>query len=569
MDYNYNYKLWLQRAKEQPVASELEQLAGNEAEIKESFSSELSFGTAGIRGKMAAGTARMNIYTVRRATQGLADHINGCYGGGSVAIAYDTRNNSALFALESAGVLAANGISVQIFPDCEPTPVLSYAVRSLHCRMGIMITASHNPAVYNGYKVFGSDGCQITENDARLIFDCIDRLDYFDGIRCTRVTLDQPGDKVTVIGKKLLLDYRRAVLDCAVGVKASLLSELKVAYTPLHGAGYKHCMSVMEEIGVGSVSVVEQQRDPDGNFTTCEYPNPETEAALKLGVELCAEKGCDILLATDPDADRVGVAVRTSGGCVRLTGNEVGALLLDFIIKLRKANGTLPEKAVAVRSLVSTPLVDAIAAKNGVEIRKVLTGFKYIGEQILRLEQKGEQSRYIFGFEESCGYLAGTYVRDKDAQCAVMLLCEMAAYYKKKGKTLCDVLFELYAEFGFYRTRTLSYEFEGLSGAKVMADKMAAIRRNTPEAFAGRSIIAVSDYMSRRRCSVALGVEQPIDLPVSDIVEWELDGGADLIVRPSGTEPKIKVYVMVCESTDAGSESTLDSLCAEVDKLMK
>lgn len=562
MDYKHEYSIWKDKVTDRALTAELNDIGSNDNELKERFSVEMAFGTAGIRGKMGAGTSRMNIYTVRRATQGLANHICDCYGGGSVAIAYDTRNNSRLFAEESASVLVASGIKVYFFDDAEPTPMLSFAVRSFGCRMGIMITASHNPAAYNGYKVFGADGCQITENDAQMILSCIERLDYF-GDAKTEPFAGHP--LVTVIGRKLTADFYKAVLATSVGIKPSVMGKLKVAYTPLHGTGCKHIIALLGEIGVTELSVVEEQREPDGNFTTCEYPNPETEGALRLGVKLCVDTKSDILLATDPDADRVGVAVRVSETeCRILTGNEIGVLLLDFIVKQRRALGTLPENPVAVRSLVSTALTDKIAEKNGVELRRVLTGFKYIGEQIYRLEQKGEQKRFIFGFEESCGYLAGDYVRDKDANGACVLVSEMAAYYKKSGKTLCDVLADIYAEYGYFKTETLNFEFEGLAGAKKMADKMNLLRENLPESVDGRQIIAVSDYNTRKRRSLALNLVSPIELPSANIIEWELLGDAAVIIRPSGTEPKIKVYLMVCEDSEAKSAAAMERLAAEM-----
>lgn len=566
MDYKHEYAVWKEKATDSALAAELKDISNDENELKERFSVEMAFGTAGIRGKMGAGTSRMNIYTVRRATQGLANHIIGCYGGGSVAISYDTRNNSRLFAEESASVLAACGIKVFIYDDAEPTPMLSFAVRSLDCRMGIMITASHNPAEYNGYKVFGADGCQITENDAKMILSCIERLDYFEDIKTVAFAGNQ---LISSIGRKLTADFYKAVLETSAGIKPAILSKLKVAYTPLHGTGCKHIIHLLNEIGVKELSVVEEQRDPDGDFTTCEYPNPETEGALRLGVKLCLDTKSDILLATDPDADRVGVAVRTSETeCRILTGNEIGVLLLDFIIKQRRENGSLPDKPVAVRSLVSTALTDKIAEKSGVELRRVLTGFKYIGEQIYRLEQSGEQERFIFGFEESCGYLAGDYVRDKDANGACVLISEMAAVYKKEGKTLCDVLAELYSEYGYFKTKTLSFEFEGLAGAKKMADKMDFLRKNQPEQIDGRRVNAISDYRTRQRLSTAMKIVAPIDLPTADIVEWELMGDATVIIRPSGTEPKIKVYLMVCEKTEVESNGAMARLAAKMTEII-
>lgn len=569
MDYKSRYKEWKEKLEDKTLSEELSAIASNDTEIRERFAVEMAFGTAGIRGKMGVGTARMNVYTVRRATQGLANHIIKCYGGGSVAVSYDTRNNSPLFARVSAEVLAANGIEVHIYPDAEPTPMLSFAVRKLGCRMGIMITASHNPAEYNGYKVFGADGCQITENDAEMILSCINALDYFDDVKHEPIDLESPPKGVHIISPRLTEDYYKAVLATSTDVKESLLSKLDVAYTPLHGTGYKHVVELLGRIGVGNLSIVPEQREPDGNFTTCEYPNPETKAALKLGVELMLEKGCDILLATDPDADRVGVAVRRGDSARILTGNEVGILLLDFIIKRRSENKTLPERPVAVRSLVSTAMADKIAEKSGVECRKVLTGFKFIGEQIYKLEQNNEQNRFIFGFEESCGYLAGDYVRDKDAQCAAVLLAELAACCKKNKETLCDRLEKLYGEFGYYKSRTLSFEFEGLSGAKAMQDKMESLRVSPPQQLANRVVTAVSDYASRRWRSLTLNVSRPIDLSTSDILEWELLGGASVIVRPSGTEPKIKVYLMVCEQSEQESDKMLSELEAEVSGIIK
>lgn len=564
MDYKERAQEWIAKAADPALKAELAAIAGDDNELKERFVNEMSFGTAGIRGKMGVGVSRMNIYTVRRVTQGLADHINGVYGGGSVAVSYDTRHNSELFAHETAEVLAANGIGVAIYPTAEPTPMLSFAVRQLGCTMGVMITASHNPAAYNGYKVFDGNGCQITESDADLILRCIERLDYFDGIRHQPIDWQNVPAEVLVIGRRVVEEYHCAVLAACVETKPALLEKLKVAYTPLHGTGYRHVTALLEQTGVRQLHIVEEQREPDGDFTTCEYPNPETAAALERGIALMLEQQCDILLATDPDADRIGVAVRQGNEARILTGNDIGALLLDYIIRARQADGTLPTRPVAVRSMVSTALADRIAEKAGVELRCVLTGFKYIGEQIHLLEQAGEQERFIFGFEESCGYLSGEYVRDKDAQNAAVLIAGMAAACKKQGRTLADALEELYRTFGYYKTRTISFSFEGLSGARVMADKMAGFRRQAPAQLAGRAIVGTADYQTGIRRSAALGTETSIGLPKSDIIEWDLAGGGRVIVRPSGTEPKIKVYLMAAEPSEEQSKALIDALEKEL-----
>lgn len=567
MDYITRYNIWKQKLPEGELSAELEGLENDPLKLCERFGSEMAFGTAGIRGKMGVGTAYMNIHTVARATQGLANYMKK-NGGDEVAVSYDTRNNSRLFALVSAGVMVANGIRVFIYGDCQPTPMLSYAVRKLHCKMGIMITASHNPAQYNGYKVFDSTGCQINEHDAGLILSEIDSLDYFDGIEIKPVELNTPCEGVTVIEDSLTKEYYADVMKASLPANKEELSRLKVAYTPLHGTGLVHVTKLLEAMGVGRLHTVEQQREPDGNFTTCEYPNPETAAALELGIRLMTEKDCDILIATDPDADRVGVAVNNRGKAVILTGNEVGALLLDHVIEIRKQNGTLPKDPVAVRSLVSTPLADCIAEKNGVQCRRVLTGFKYIGEQLAMLEKEDGPHRFIFGFEESCGYLAGGYVRDKDAQNASVLVAQLAAHCKARGKTLVDRLEELYKEHGYHKSKTLSLEFDGLGGAGIMAEKMRSLRENPIVMLGERRTLVASDYSENMSLVIMTGEKREIGLPRADIVEIDLEGGATVIVRPSGTEPKIKIYVMVSEKTREQSDILLEQLSKQITDIL-
>ena len=545
MDIKQTYNEWLENAVEdKDLTAELESIKNNEDEIYDRFYTALKFGTAGLRGIIGAGTNRMNIYVVRQATQGLANYVLKKYGNGSVAISHDSRIKADLFMNEAARVLAANGIKVYITSELQPTPVLSYLVRYFKCQAGIMVTASHNPAAYNGYKAYGEDGCQMTDVAANTVYDEISKLDMFKDVKITDFDEAVKSGMIEYVDESVYDTYLEKVMEQQVNPGVCKGADLKVVYTPLNGTGNKLVRKVLGKIGVNDVVVVPEQELPDGNFTTCPYPNPEIKEALAKGLELCEKEQPDLLLATDPDADRVGIAVKDYDGSYRLiSGNEDGVMLTNYILSCKKASGTLPEKPVVVKTIVTTKLINKLCEKYGCELKNVLTGFKYIGEVILNLEKKHEENRYLFGFEESYGYLSGTYVRDKDAVVASMLVCEMAAYYKKQGKSLAEVIDGLYEEFGYYLNQTYSFEFDGAAGMQKMSDIMTAVRDNTPKSIAGYDVVKVSDYFLRKETDVATGSVTDIDLPKSNVIALHLADDNAVIIRPSGTEPKIKLYI--------------------------
>ena len=542
------YDLWLSRAVEDPdLSAELAGIAGDEAAINDRFYRDLEFGTGGLRGVIGAGTNRMNIYTIRRATQGLADYVNAAGLPKKVAIGHDSRIKGDLFAREAARVLAANGITAYLYPRLEPTPALSWAVRYLGCGAGICVTASHNPAKYNGYKVYGADGCQITLEAAAKVLAAIGQHDYFDSPKLVDYDEAVAAGTICSIDDKCLSDFVDAVLALRPG---NDVSKLKLVYTPLNGSGLEPVRMLLARMGVTQVTVVPEQEQPDGSFPTCPYPNPEIREAMETGLKLCDTVHPDLMIGTDPDCDRMGAAVPDGQGGYRLiTGNEMGVLLFDYICRTRLANGTMPKDPVAVTTIVSTDMATPIAAKYGVELRRTLTGFKFIGEQIGNLEAEGHAERYIFGFEESYGYLSGGHVRDKDAVNAVMLACEAAAWYAAQGMSLLDAVNALYKEFGFYRNALKSYTFEGESGMHTMQSIMAKLRAHAPAAIAGVKVAGVTDYE-----------HDDTGLPKADVLEYRLENGAKLMVRPSGTEPKIKVYL----SAVAGSEAEADAINAQM-----
>lgn len=545
MDIKQTYNEWLENAVEdKDLKAELESIKNNEDEIYDRFYTALKFGTAGLRGIIGAGTNRMNIYVVRQATQGLANYVLKKYGNGSVAISHDSRIKADLFMNEAARVLAANGIKVYITSELQPTPVLSYLVRYFKCQAGIMVTASHNPAAYNGYKAYGEDGCQMTDVAANTVYDEISKLDMFKDVKIADFDESVKTGMIEYVDESVYDTYLEKVMEQQVNPGVCKGADLKVVYTPLNGTGNKLVRKVLGKIGVNDVVVVPEQELPDGNFTTCPYPNPEIKEALAKGLELCEKEQPDLLLATDPDADRVGIAVKDYDGSYRLiSGNEDGVMLTNYILSCKKASGKLPEKPVVVKTIVTTKLINKLCEKYGCELKNVLTGFKYIGEVILNLEKKHEENRYLFGFEESYGYLSGTYVRDKDAVVASMLVCEMAAYYKKQGKSLAEVIDGLYEEFGYYLNKTYSFEFGGAAGMHKMADIMTAVRDNTPKSIAGYDVVKVSDYLLRKETDVATGSVTDIDLPKSNVIALHLADDNAVIIRPSGTEPKIKLYI--------------------------
>ena len=545
MDIKQTYNEWLENAVEdKDLKAELENIKNNEDEIYDRFYTALKFGTAGLRGIIGAGTNRMNIYVVRQATQGLANYVLKKYGNGSVAISHDSRIKADLFMNEAARVLAANGIKVYITSELQPTPVLSYLVRYFKCQAGIMVTASHNPAAYNGYKAYGEDGCQMTDVAASTVYDEISKLDMFKDVKIADFDEAVKSGMIEYVDESVYDTYLEKVMEQQVNPGVCNGADLKVVYTPLNGTGNKLVRKVLGKIGVNDVVVVPEQELPDGNFTTCPYPNPEIKEALAKGLELCEKEQPDLLLATDPDADRVGIAVKDYDGSYRLiSGNEDGVMLTNYILSCKKASGKLPEKPVVVKTIVTTKLINKLCEKYGCELKNVLTGFKYIGEVILNLEKKHEENRYLFGFEESYGYLSGTYVRDKDAVVASMLVCEMAAYYKKQGKSLAEVIDGLYEEFGYYLNQTYSFEFGGAAGMQKMSDIMSAVRDNTPKSIAGYDVVKVSDYLLRKETDVATGSVTDIDLPKSNVIALHLADDNAVIIRPSGTEPKIKLYI--------------------------
>ena len=532
--YLREYGRWLAADLEDfDLGAELRQIKGDDAEIRERFQVALKFGTAGLRGVLGAGTNRMNIYVVRQATQGVADWVKTQGGTQTVAISYDSRLKGSIFAKEAACVLAGNGINVRIYEDIMPVPALSFATRYYKCNAGIMVTASHNPAKYNGYKAYGPDGCQMTDEAASVVYESITKTDVLEGAK--RVSFAEGVEKglIRFVGDDCKDAFYAAVEACQVRPGLCADAGFKLVYSPLNGTGLVPVTRVLKDIGITDVTIVKEQEYPNGYFTTCPYPNPEIYAALEKGLELAKETGADLMLATDPDADRVGVAVKCDDGSYQLiSGNEMGVLLLDYIAEGRKEKGTLPKDPVAVKSIVSTPLADEVAKYHGVELRHTLTGFKWIGDQIARLEKDGEADRFIFGFEESYGYLAGSYVRDKDAVVASMLICEMAAYYRTQGTSLKAHLDELYARFGRYLNQIDSFEFPGLSGMDKMASIMTRFRQDPPTSIGGIKVTETVDY----KCPEKTG------LPSSNVLLFKLEDGSSAIVRPSGTEPKIKIY---------------------------
>lgn len=556
------YQSWRKNAVDDPdLQSELSAIENDAEAIQDRFYRDLAFGTGGLRGVIGAGTNRMNIYTVRKATQGLANYVKEAFSEPSVAISYDSRIKSTDFAKAAAEVLAANGVKVHIYTELKPTPMLSFAVRALHCSAGIMVTASHNPAKYNGYKAYGSDGCQMTIDAADAVLAKINALDIFNDVKHMPFDEALAAGMISYIGDDVIEDYFRNVLAQGINTDLCAKSGLKIVYTPLNGTGNKPVRTILNRIGIQEVTVVKEQENPDGNFTTCPYPNPEIREALQLGLQYCDQVKPDLLLATDPDADRVGIAVPDGkGGYALFSGNEVGAMLLEYICEQRIQKGTMPKHPVAVKTIVTTDIVEAICKAYGVELIEVLTGFKFIGEQIGFLEEKGEEDRYIFGFEESYGYLAGSYVRDKDAVVASMLICEMAAYYRTKGISMMQARENLYQKYGVYVHAQHSFTFEGESGMIRMQNIMEHLRTNRPEQIDNLKVIQFADYEKQVSIDLTTGTETAITLPKSNVLSFTLEQGAKVIIRPSGTEPKIKAYYTTTAATEAEAAAKKDEL---------
>lgn len=557
------YDLWCKNAVEDAdLQTELKAISGDKEAITDRFYRDLEFGTGGLRGVIGAGAYRMNIYTIRRATQGLADYVNEAFvSSPSVAIAYDSRIKSDVFAKTAASVLAANGIKVYIYPELMPTPMLSFAVRELKCSAGIVVTASHNPAKYNGYKVYGADGCQLTLGAAEIVLKNINNVPMFGGAKLIDFEKGIADGMIEYIGKNVIDNYLDNVSKQGIHTDLCATSGLKVVYTPLNGTGNKPVRAILDKIGIKDVTVVPEQEFPNGNFTTCPFPNPEIKEALAYGLKLCETVKPDLLLATDPDCDRVGIAVPSNAGYVLFTGNEVGAMLLEYICSERTRLGTMPEEPVAVKTIVTTDLAKKIAEAYGVKLIEVLTGFKFIGEQIGFLEDKGQENRYIFGFEESYGYLAGSYVRDKDAVVASMLICEMAAYYRTKGISLIEARENMYKKYGVFSHSQKSFTCEGEAGMERMNEIMSGLRLEPPAEIGGLKVLRIDDYMSGISVTTADDSKKMLTLPKSDVITFALDDGASVVIRPSGTEPKIKAYYTTIGATKVAA----DKLKAELE----
>ena len=553
------FELWRSHPSLDPaLQKELAAMQHDSAVIDDAFGAALQFGTGGLRGVLGAGTNRMNVHVVRRAAQAVADYLNEMSLPKRAAIGYDSRINSERFARETACVLAANGIEANLYPRLEPVPALSYAVRALSCGVGICITASHNPAQYNGYKVYGADGCQITLEAAEKILAAIEKIDCFDDVRLADFDAAAAAGRIVTIDEKCLDDFVQAVYDQRVGDGAGI-DALKLVYTPLNGTGLECVNKLLQKLGVTHVTVVPEQEKPDGDFPTCPYPNPEIREAMQKGLELCDKVHPDLLLGTDPDCDRCGTAVPDGKGGYRLiTGNEMGIILLDYICRTRLAQGTMPADPVAVTTIVSTDMATPVAKKYGIELRRTLTGFKFIGEQIGKLEAEGRADRYIFGFEESYGYLSGAHVRDKDAVNATLLVCEAAAWYAQQGKTLLDAIEALYKEFGYFRNALCSFAFEGETGMYTMQNLMKTLRADPLKEIAGYAVERVADYDT-----------DGTGLPRANVLEYHLAGGHKLMVRPSGTEPKIKVYLSAVGKSEAEADAVNAELAKAAEMLMK
>ena len=565
---NEKYNLWCQKSTKDPdLVKELNDIKANPELISDAFYKDLEFGTAGLRGVIGAGTNRMNIYTVGQASQGLAAYVNSVTKNGSIAIAYDSRIKSEVFAKVAAEVFAANGIKVYIYDELVPTPMLSFAVRRLKCDAGVVITASHNPAKYNGYKAYAPDGSQLGPEAADYVLSIMQSVDIFDGVKSVDFDAALSEGKIEYITQDIIDEYLDNVAKQRVE-KDIDFSALKVIYTPLNGAGNKPVRKILDRIGVKNVTVVPEQELPDGNFPTCPYPNPEIRQPFECALKLADQVKPDILLATDPDSDRVGIAVNQNGEFILVSGNDMGVLLLNYILERRKANGTLPLNPVAVKTIVSSELCQKIADRYGCTLINVLTGFKFIGEQITLLAEKGEQDRYILGYEESYGYLCGDYARDKDAVVASMLICEMTVFYKNLGKTLLDVLDEIYQEYGYYYSSQKSFTCEGQSGMAKIKEIMETLRQNPPKEICGSKIIKINDYGVSKSYDILNNLESEITLPKSQVLCYFLEDDSTFIVRPSGTEPKIKTYICAVGKTKQEAEQKREAMVEAGTKLL-
>ena len=569
-DIHALYARWKEKAVADPdLAAELAAIEGDEEAILDRFYKNLEFGTGGLRGVIGAGTNRMNVYTVGQATQGLASYLNETYDSPAVAIAYDSRIKSDTFARFAAGVLAANGLHVYIYPELVPTPMLSFAVRYFHCKGGIILTASHNPAKYNGYKCYDPEGYQMTDEAAAKTYGYIQQTDLFDDIKTMDFDEGLAKGLIEYIGTEVVEAFYKEVEKTCLSKEICQKTDPKIIYTPLNGTGNKHVRAMLSRIGIRDVRVVKEQELPDGNFPTCPYPNPEIRQVFECGLAMTKDFPADLLLATDPDCDRVGIAVKNGDDYELMTGNEVAVLLTQYLLERRAQLGLLPEKPVVIKSFVTTDLVTAVAKEYGAEVFDLLTGFKYIGELITQLEAKGEADRFIVGMEESYGYLSGIHARDKDAVVASTLICEMAAYYKAQGKSLYEVMQGLYAKHGMYLSTLLNYGFEGAAGMKIMAGIMDTLRENPPKAFGGMEVLKVADYKKGYTTDCKTGAQTPITLPRSNVLAFLLPNDNKVIARPSGTEPKIKFYLTAVADDRAAAEAVTALLQADVETYVK
>ncbi len=564
MEYMDRYQFWCDAKLPASIQQELAFIKDNTEELKSRFGSELQFGTAGMRGIMGAGSNRLNRYTVRRAAQGMAAWLSGSDLPKVAAIGYDSRHNSQLFAEVCAVAFAEAGIRTFLFDRLAPTPMLSFAVRKLGCGCGIVISASHNAGEYNGVKCYGPDGCQMTDEPAAIVTEQISHIPYFLPEQKSFEEFLREG-LVSYIGQALWEEYYQIVMAESVAPQMVRDAQLNIVYTPLCGTGNEPVREVLGRLNV-NINVVACQEKPDGDFKTCEYPNPETDAALAESYKVADTVPCDVILGTDPDCDRVAIAVPNGNGYTKLSGNELGCLLLDYILKARSAKGDIPDNAIAVRSIVSSPLADRIAANYGVTMKAVLTGFKYIGGEILELENVKQEHRFIFGFEESCGYLKGTYARDKDAVVASMLVCELAAYLKKQGKSILDAMNELYTTYGHFVAKVKSVELTGADAMEKAANLMSSLRKEIPESIGGATVSAVRDYKSQIETNVVSGEKTGISLPGSNVLEFVLGDRGSVIVRPSGTEPKVKYYYTAVAATKHDANTLLDAMIQQMAK---
>lgn len=552
-DYNALYETWLAKCKDPSLLKELTDIKGNQDEILDRFYTKLQFGTAGLRGVLGAGTNRMNIYTVNQATQGIADYLNANFENPTIAIAYDSRINSDVFAKETAGVFAANGIKAYIYKELVPTPMLSFAVRELKCSSGVIITASHNPSKYNGYKCYDAEGYQMTDEAADEAYKCIQNVDMFADVKTKDFDEGLKDGSIEYVPDAVSEKFFDLVQKKNLNPDACAKANLKVIYTPLNGTGNKPVRHILDRIGVKDVTVVPEQELPDGNFPTCPYPNPEIRQAFECALKLGKETGADLLLATDPDCDRVGIAVKDGDDYKLMTGNEVGALFTEYVLSQYMEKGMMPENPVVVESIVTTNLVKAIAKDYGATVYNTLTGFKYIGEFITALEKEGKEDNYVVGMEESYGYLFGIHARDKDAVVASMLICEMASYYKLHGKSLIEVMNDLYAKYGIYLNKVDSFEFGGAAGMEKMQNIMSDLREHAPTAIAGKPVESVLDYKNAEETG----------LPAANVLAYGLPDSAQLIVRPSGTEPKIKFYITATGKTFEEANALYETILAD------